>query len=143
MNASTDSIIHNSAGQLLEDSTGFPLALPKVTEYLPWDRLYQHPVSLSPPSHACGHAVRHSASVPTCSVPAALALNKDSHSAHVAQRFSARDEHPPLLPALQPREIECKLSLFSSTDPHFFSPRNLTNTLCAPHLSPTYHLLVS
>lgn len=49
--------------------------------------------------------------------------------------LNATHEHPPLLPALQPREIKCKLSLFPSTDYHFFSPGSQTNILCTPHFS--------
>lgn len=136
-------------GELLEDGTIFPLGLPRITEHLPWGRKRDRVVFTSiqfltlPTSHSCGLTVQHSASVPIYSVPAAPALNKDNHSARTTQWFSATDEHLPLLPALQPREIKCRLSLFPSTDPRFISSRSLTNTACAPHLFSAYHLLVS
>lgn len=82
-------------------------------------------------------------SSPDCSAPAAPAPNKGGHSAPAVLGFSATHEYLPLLPALQPREIKCKLSLFLSTDHHLSSPRSQTNTLCTPHFFPAHHLLVS
>ena len=140
MPAQTDAD-RNPTGEPLEDGTVFTSGLPRVTKHLPetgGEMGQALPASRrSLPTH--GHAARHSASVPTRRAPA---LNKAGHSARTAQRFHATDEHPPLLPALQPREIRCKSPLFPSTDPHFFSPRSLTNALCAPHLISVCHLLV-
>lgn len=140
---------HDPTGEPLEDGTVFPLGLPRVTKHLPWDRRRDGVGFTStqffslPPLVLVAALCDTSALVLTCSTPAARALNKDGHSAQTAQWFNATDEHLPLLPALQPREIKCKLSLFPSTDPRFFSPRSLTNTLCAPHLFSAHHLLVS
>lgn len=92
------------------------------------------------PPHACGKAVlqRWGATLQCCCNP-----EQRGHSALATQQFHAADEHPPLLPVLQPREIKRKSSLLPNTDPHFLSPRSLTNTPCAPHLFSAYHLLVS